>query len=156
MKTNKKRLIPNWLCFIQTRLKFYSSGFRRKPESKNGNGFSLPSLCSLNLRVGWGGRGFIVQGVSSGDPRNWEREYESFRIVPLFLFQNCENGMCTRNVDCALCSTFQGKSLKECKQSGKCEENVLEVQIVDDIKKKTGKNGLSQTFFFFYPSFCQE
>lgn len=50
---------------------------------------------------------------------------------------NCENGMCTRNVDCALCSTFQGKSLKECKQSGKCEENVLEVQIVDDIKKKT-------------------
>lgn len=97
-----------------------------------------------------GGRGFIVPGVSSGDPRNWEREYESFRIVPLFLFQNCENGMCTRNVDCALCSTFQGKSLKECKQSGKCEENVLEVQIVDDIKKKTGKNGLSQRFFFFF------
>lgn len=50
---------------------------------------------------------------------------------------NCEDGMCKRNADCVLCSTFRGKSLDECKQEKKCEENVLEVQIVDDIKKKT-------------------
>ena len=47
--------------------------------------------------------------------------------------------MCKRNDDCALCSTFQGKSLDECKKAKRCEENVLEVEIVDDIKKKTGK-----------------
>lgn len=47
--------------------------------------------------------------------------------------------MCKRNADCVLCSTFRGKSLDECKKEKKCEENVLEVQIVDDIKKKTGK-----------------
>lgn len=50
---------------------------------------------------------------------------------------NCEDGMCKRNDDCALCSTFQGKSLDECKKAKRCEENVLEVEIVDDIKKKT-------------------
>lgn len=47
--------------------------------------------------------------------------------------------MCSRNEKCALCSTFEGKSLDECKQSGECEANVLEVQVVDDIKTKTGK-----------------
>lgn len=50
---------------------------------------------------------------------------------------NCEDGMCSRNEKCALCSTFEGKSLEECKQSGVCEANVLEVQVVDDIKTKT-------------------
>ena len=48
--------------------------------------------------------------------------------------------MCKRNEDCALCATFQGKSLDECKKEKRCEESVLEVQIVDDIKAKTGKN----------------
>lgn len=54
------------------------------------------------------------------------------------VLQNCEDGMCSRNEKCALCSTFEGKSLEECKQGGSCEANVLEVQVVDDIKTKTG------------------
>lgn len=106
------------------------------------------SLCRrFGRQIRGVGRG-IVPGVPSGDPGNCRREHESLRIVCLFLFQNCENGMCTRNVKCALCSTFRGKSLRECKQANSCEENVQDVQIVDDIKKKTGKNGFSQTFFF--------
>ena len=48
--------------------------------------------------------------------------------------------MCSRNEDCAKCSTFEGKSLAECKNDGRCEVNVLEVEVVSDITKKTGKN----------------
>ena len=48
--------------------------------------------------------------------------------------------MCSRNEDCAKCSTFEGKSLDECKNDGRCEVNVLEVEVVSDITKKTGKN----------------
>ena len=47
--------------------------------------------------------------------------------------------MCKRNEKCALCATFRGKSLDECKKEEKCEVNVLEVQVVDDITEKTGK-----------------
>lgn len=50
---------------------------------------------------------------------------------------NCEDGMCSRNEDCALCATFEGKSLDECKRIERCEANVLEVQVVDNIKTKT-------------------
>lgn len=49
----------------------------------------------------------------------------------------CEDGMCSRNEDCAKCSTFEGKSLDECKKGGRCEVNVLEVEVVSDITKKT-------------------
>ena len=51
--------------------------------------------------------------------------------------------MCSRNEDCALCSTFEGQSLDQCKQSKRCEANVLEVQVVDDIKTKTGEDYLA-------------
>ena len=47
--------------------------------------------------------------------------------------------MCKRNEDCALCSMFEGKSLGECKTAKRCEDNVLEVEVVADIKTKTGK-----------------
>lgn len=50
---------------------------------------------------------------------------------------NCEDGMCSRNEDCALCATFEGQSLEQCKKINRCEANVLEVQVVDNIEKKT-------------------
>ena len=54
--------------------------------------------------------------------------------------------MCSRNGDCALCSTFEGKSLEECKKLGRCEANALEVKVVDDIKTKTGMCRCERSF----------
>lgn len=48
--------------------------------------------------------------------------------------------MCSRNEDCALCATFEGQSLEQCKKINRCEANVLEVQVVDNIEKKTGED----------------
>ena len=58
--------------------------------------------------------------------------------------------MCKRNEKCALCSTFRGKSLDECEKEGKCEANVQEVQVVEDIKEKTGK----KCYHCGFPTWC--
>lgn len=52
----------------------------------------------------------------------------------------CEGGVCSRNKDCVVCTAgFDRQSLDQCKKSNRCEELVISVETVSDIKVKTSK-----------------